>query len=469
MAGCQSFDPKKSPAMARLQQFVTEVQSRPVGELGCFGDFEMAVREGVLSLGLEIIASEMARYDVTASEITVEGTFYRPNLRCSQTYMSSCGPVRVERQLYAPRGGGGRSICPLEERIGMVSGFWTPRAAYEGATLVAEVTPGRAEALLRELSGMRPSKTSLDRLPKTLSSTWESRREGFEEALRQNDEIPEGAMTVGVSLDGVMAPMRDGDRQAKRSRPGKQPKGPAGHREVGCATVTFYDASGERLSTIRWARMPEAKKATLCQQIEAELTSILRQRPELRLVKLSDGAESHWEFLVRLPKGVEVLDFFHACEHLKRALDAVYGEGDPRCRAAFEKQRVILKEDPRGVDRVIRSLVNLRRHRRGRRVVERELAYFRKNRSRMRYASYRRRKLPIGTGVTEAACKTLVTQRMKHSGMRWLAGGGQAILTIRGLIQSDRWGLGWELLSHTFKTTIYTAQPKGHLTLVEAA
>jgi hypothetical protein len=469
MAGCQIFDPKKSPALTRLQQFVTEVQSCPVGQLGSFADFELAVREGVLALGREMIASEMARYDVTASEIGVEGVFYHPKLRCSQTYMSSCGRVRVERQLYAPRGGAGRSICPLEERIGVVNGFWTPRAAYEGAQLVAEVPPGRAEELLRELSGMRPSKTSLDRLPKSLSSVWESRRVEFEEALRQSVAIPQEAATVGVSLDGVMAPMRDGNRQSKRSRPERQPKGPAGFREVGCATVTFYAASGDRLSTIRWARMPEAKKATLCEQIEAELTSILGQRPDLRLVKLSDGAESHWEFLVGLPKGTEVLDFYHACEHLKRALDAVYGEGSPRSRAAFEKNRVILKEDSRGVDHVIRSFVHLRSHRKGRRVLERELAYFRKNRSRMRYASYRRRKLPIGTGVTEAACKTLVTQRMKHSGMRWLQAGGQAILTLRGLIQSDRLDLGWALLSEAFKTTIYVAQPKGRVTLLQAA
>ncbi len=469
MAGCQSFDPRKSPALSRLQQFVAEVQSCPVGDLGSFADFELAVRESVLALGREIIASEMARYDVTASEIAVEGVFHRPNLRCSQRYMSSCGQVRVERQLYAPRGGGGRSICPLEKQIGIVNGFWTPRAAYEGALLVAEVPPGRAEELLVALSGMRPSKTSLDRLPKSLSAEWEQCRDEYEEVLHQSVEIPEDAATVAVSLDGVMAPMRDGDRQTKRSQPEKQPKGPAGFREVGCATVTFYDALGDRLSTLRWARMPEVKKATLCRQIEAELSSIREQHPDLRLVKLSDGAESHWEFLVGLPKGTEVLDFYHACEHLKRALDAVYGEASPRSRAAFEKHRVILKEDPRGVDRVIRSLVHLRSHRKGRRVLDRELAYFRKNRSRMRYASYRRRKLPIGTGVTEAACKTLVTQRMKQSGMRWLQSGGQAILTLRGLIQSDRWDLGWTLLAGAFKTKIHVTPSKGNLTLLQAA
>ena len=72
-----------------------------------------------------------------------------------------------------------------------------------------------------------------------------------------------------------------------------------------------------------------------------------------------------------------------------------------------------------------------------------ELTYFRNHRRQMRYAEFRRQGLPIGSGVVEAACKTLVTHRMKRSGMRWSIPGGQAILTLRSLIQSDRWHNGW--------------------------
>ncbi len=57
----------------------------------------------------------------------------------------------------------------------------------------------------------------------------------------------------------------------------------------------------------------------------------------------------------------------------------------------------------------------------------------------MKYAEFERLGLPIGSGVTEAACKTLVTQRLKRSGMRWSVTGGQEILTLRALLQSDRW------------------------------
>ena len=58
------------------------------------------------------------------------------------------------------------------------------------------------------------------------------------------------------------------------------------------------------------------------------------------------------------------------------------------------------------------------------------LGYFRRNRQRMDYAEAAQRGLPIGSGVVEAACKTLVTERLKRSGMRWREAGGQAILTL---------------------------------------
>ena len=72
----------------------------------------------------------------------------------------------------------------------------------------------------------------------------------------------------------------------------------------------------------------------------------------------------------------------------------------------------------------------------------------------MRYAQMTARDLPIGSGIVEAACKTLVTQRMKRSGMRWRHEGGQAILTFRSLIQSGRFNAAWGLVSQTYTKTV---------------
>ncbi|MBC5800187.1 MAG: hypothetical protein GIW94_09485 [Candidatus Eremiobacteraeota bacterium] len=130
--------------------------------------------------------------------------------------------------------------------------------------------------------------------------------------------------------------------------------------------------------------------------------------------------------------------FFHAAEQLSGALVAAYGEADPVGRARFEKLRHTLRHDRQGAAKVIRALIHLRERFPRRKKIAAVLGYFRENRHRMNYATVAARGLPIGSGVVEAACKTLVTQRMKRSGMRWRHDGGQAILTLRGLIQSDR-------------------------------
>ena len=91
-----------------------------------------------------------------------------------------------------------------------------------------------------------------------------------------------------------------------------------------------------------------------------------------------------------------------------------------------------------------------------RKKIARELKYFRRNRHRMRYAALKEQGLPIGSGVTEAACKTLATQRMKRSGMRWGEQGSQAILSFRALVQSNRFERAWTLLAHTYKAEVTT-------------
>ena len=106
------------------------------------------------------------------------------------------------------------------------------------------------------------------------------------------------------------------------------------------------------------------------------------------------------------------------------------------------------------MDKVIRALVYLRDCHPRSRVIATELGYFRNNRHRMDYATHRANGLPIGSGVVEAACKTLVTQRLKRSGMRWRHDGGQAILLLRSLVQSGRFERGWDLLAAAYKRDV---------------
>src|SRR5205814_7726514 len=91
--------------------------------------------------------------------------------------------------------------------------------------------PQEGETMFRRMGAMSPSKSSLDRLPKALSARLEDDRATFEERLRSEEKVPKAAHTVGVSLDGVLLPMKDGNAEEKRARTRadeRLAKGPAG-------------------------------------------------------------------------------------------------------------------------------------------------------------------------------------------------------------------------------------------------
>ncbi|MGH2610156.1 MAG: hypothetical protein ACRDHF_13835 [Tepidiformaceae bacterium] len=458
-ASCHNplLEPKPESAMARLEEFLARRRQarKPVEDLEAF---ERQLHALFAAAECEAVAEELSRFDVNAPVVMIDGVAHRQVLRCEESYVSAAGPLRVQRSLYSTRQEAERAVCPMELRAGIIEGRWTPLAARQATWVVAHLTPQEGEDLFAMLGGMSPSKSSLDRLPKQIGARWEKSREQFEESLRQGERIPRGAVTMAVSLDGVMVPMKDGERQRKRAEAAEQgrlTRGPAGHAEAGCATVSYYDRDGQRLKTIRLGRMPEHKKTTLKAMLADEVAWARTRKPSLRFVKIADGARDNWTYLDEdVPEGPGIVDFYHAAEHLKASLEVAYGEASPKAHAQFGKLRQVLLEERKGVDKVIRALVHLRDTHPRSTKIETELWYFRRNRHRMRYAQWKAKHLPIGSGVVEAACKTLVTQRMKRSGMRWRHEGGQAILTLRALAQSDRFERGWNLLAATYRKTV---------------
>jgi hypothetical protein len=425
-----------------------------------FYEFEKALHERMLEAEREILGEVMAASDVDADAIEIEGRVHRRVLRSRQTYMTAAGEVPVERWLYKDRADPtAHALAALDLRLGIVEGFWTQRAAQQASWVVTQMTPQKAEDLFERVGNMGPSKSSLDRLPKALGERWETERERYELVLREAIVIPEETATVAVSIDGVLAPIDGGNspttvRDAAASE-GRLSKGPAGYREVGCATLAFCDAKGDLISAIRFGRGPESKKLTLKETLRKDLAYVLAQRPDLRLAKIADAGGDNWEYFTTLPEGPTILDFFHATEHLAAALAAIHGDGTFETRHKFEYLRERLLNEDKGAEAVISALEYLRRKHPKLKKVAQVLSYFRKNRTRMRYAEWKRQGFMIGSGVVEAACKTLVAQRLKLSGMRWGKHGSQAILTMRGWDQSDRFDEAWALVAATYQREVH--------------
>ncbi len=102
----------------------------------------------------------------------------------------------------------------------------------------------------------------------------------------------------------------------------------------------------------------------------------------------------------------------------------------------------MLKEKPGGVFRVLRSagaLLTIRGLVGDEDSYRKAYLYLRERASKMDYMIYRRLRLPIGSGITEAACKIVFTQRFKQSGMKWTIEGGRAILALRVIALSGVW------------------------------
>lgn len=448
--------PSPGPAHA-LQGLLCFIErGRKSGPVTDFEGFERELHAMVRQVELEVLAVELAKLDVDVPVVEIEGEPARRVLRGEQEYFTAAGKVRVTRSLY--RLAGERRVqCPVELKAGIVARRWTPLAAKQACWVTAHLTPSEGAELFDLLGGMSPSSSSLQRLPKKVGGRWEADREDFEQLVREDEHVPDEAVSVAASLDGIMVPMKEeeGGQAPRTSQHGRRGQRPGTFRESSCASLSFYDEEGERLHTIRFARMPEPKKRTLKAMLREEVGRVLAERPDLTVVKIADGALDNWEYLSEeIPVGLEVIDFYHATEHLRVALECAYGEGSSKARQQYEKLRIKLRDEVGGVDMLIRSLRHLRDSMPARRKLAAELTYFRRNRERMNYAALLEANLPIGSGVVEASCKTLVTQRLKRSGMRWSQEGGQAILWLRSLIQSGRFERGWQVLASTYKRTV---------------
>ena len=437
--------PSPSPSMilTDLPAPAAEAVSRVVALFGKHigsgegpADLEAAERDA-LSVMKEVcclmLRSVIESRDDGAARIERDGQVWYRVEETAKTVMTSLGAVEYRRSRYR-RDGASSSIVPVDESLGLVNGCLTRTAAHLGVWLMGHCTSREAEAFFGKMGTMTPSASTLRRLIKVAHGSWETIGATALDTIRAEEGIPADAVTAAVSLDGIMVPLRAGE----------DGRAEACWREASCGTVSFHDSDGERLHTLYLGRMPESGKVSLKAQLRAEVAHIKACRPDIAIIALADGAPDNWSFLETLEPMAEVVDFWHACEHLSAASDHAVA------RNWYEKYRETLRHDADGVEKVIRALRHLlSKATSGKAEIERELAFFRKNRHRMRYRTLKDRKLPIGSGVVEAANKTLITQRMKRSGMRWRIPGGQAVLSFRALIKSGRFEHAWEALVST--------------------
>lgn len=413
--------------------------------------FEQLLMGALMDLGREVMLWLFAAAD-SREEVVRSGETWKPKEKVEKAYMTRFGRVLFARWVHhRTRNGATRSF--LEERLGIIGGYLTPEAARLSMLLLTDLSPRGAARFLKELGGMLPSKSTLQRLPGRLSQVWEEHREELERCLRESFEIPKKAASVAVMIDGVMVSM-PGERREKlkkeaRAR-GQKIGGPVGSREASVGALVYYDRHGHRLETRRFARMPEKEKSSLKSTLRAEVEHVRKARPDLVWVALADGAANIWKFMTSLRVDHQLVDFFHNTEHIKRRLDRTLKPGTLANQKWQRKLRAVLLE-PQGHTRVYRSLENLekrhgtykKRKKTGRGA---QPTFYERHNGRMDYAEHLKKNLPIGSGVIEGTARHIVVDRLRRAGMRWSEIGGQAILTFRAIVSNGQFNTAWLLL-----------------------
>jgi hypothetical protein len=156
-------------------------------------------------------------------------------------------------------------------------------------------------------------------------------------------------------------------------------------------------------------------------------------------VVIGDGAEWIWNLSAHHYVGAtEIVDYWHACEHIYDLARLCYSEGDANGKRWAEEHKRKLKED--GPTSLLRALKRMKpKTDEQREAIRREIGYFTRNRKRMQYAKFRAQGLMIGSGPAEAACKVVVGERLKCSGMRWSGPGADSVLAIRTRVLNRQW------------------------------
>lgn len=282
-------------------------------------------------------------------------------------------------------------------------------------------------------------------------------REAAEQYGGQAVKAEEHPKRLAITADGVMLGRVD-PQHRRRSSKKKGPvpgKGKLKHffQEVKTLVIFQFDQKGEALRKTYQATQARVEEFRELVTLEAQKRGA--QSAEV-LVFLGDGAAWIWKTArEQFPKAVQILDWYHATEHLWAVGKARFGNREQELWAWVKARENDLWEGR--VQEVIaavraisaelgaplESLSDNERATDPRWIAYRSIGYFEENAERMKYPDYRAKNLPIGSGVVESACKHVVANRCKRAGMRWDQEGAENILALRCWDLNGRWDEIW--------------------------
>jgi hypothetical protein len=393
---------------------------------------EGAILAAINEAGVAATEEALKRFDADGQPIRLGPMKLTSMGKVRKEYQTPYGVATVERHVYQGSKGG-KTHCPLDQEARIVVSS-TPRFARMIAHKYAESGGTRVLEDLAANHGRRVAKAFIQGVADAVAAVALAKEEAWDYDLPEF-EVPVATVTVG--LDGTCMLMCED-----------------GWREAMVGTLGFYDKDGERLHTVYTAATPEHGKLTFFERFDREVDRAKAACPDARYVGLADGAKDNWIYLDLITQA-QVVDFYHVTEYVWKAAKALFAGSGSQLQPWAESWCHRLKHEPDAAARLIEDL-----QQRGAALgrarlpaeVESALTYVSNQvqGGRMNYAELVEQHIPIGSGVTEAACKVLVKQRLCGSGMRWKERGAAAVLSVRCLTYTTgRWDQFWSRIDRS--------------------
>ena len=395
---------------------------------GSMMSMEENIQSAVNEIGSLATQNALRKFDTTGAPIQIANVRMTSKGLVRKRYETPYGSVDVMRHVYQTSSGG-KTYCPLDEKARIITSS-TPRFARLVSSKYARLTAQEVMDDLLTNHGRPVVRSFLQNVVEVVGSLAQATEEDW---MYETPEQDENVTTVSISLDGTCVLMCD-----------------EGWREAMTGTISLYNSTGDRLHTTYIGAAPEYGKTKFLDRFAREVYNIKLQYPNAIYVGVADGAKTNWEFLDNHTQ-YQVLDFYHATEYLSDASHAIYPTNEKKRKIWLELACHQLKHESNAAKSLLEEMKHSLLKRTQKNLIGKlkaAITYFTNQEHRMDYEYFLAKNLPIGSGVTEAACKTLIKQRLCQSGMKWKTQGMSMVLCLRALIcTKSRWEQFWNRIN----------------------
>jgi hypothetical protein len=303
---------------------------------------------------------------------------------------------------------------------------------------MAQLAPFEAAAAsLKRLTGVVLGQTTLEQIAVGVGSSLQ-KAQSKQAKQHQSNRLPDQRTAcprrLYVGIDGVFVPLREAWKQDGSA-------GKLACRYGECKLGVVYETDQDE--TGKDARVTKAFYTATLDKVQAftpRIATLAHQcghHAAKEVVVLGDGAAWIWLLAYKqFPQALQIVDFFHACEHLALVAEARFGVGTPQSKTWQTQRQAQLKTNR--LDLVLNEIRAWKpRSGQHRQLRRQAYHYFHSNAERMRYQTFLEKGYHIGSGVVEAGCKHVVACRLDQAGMHWREASAEAMLTLRAALRSS--------------------------------